>query len=105
MSEKWCEVWPNYIQVAYQRGLSDHIPLVLHVDDVNWEPLPLQMLKCRSGYPGYADFVRNKWDSFNVQRWGGYVMKQKLKMMKASLKEWHQQHSQNMESKNAEVKK
>ena len=32
------------------------------------------------------------------------MLKQKLKMMKASLKEWHQQHSHNMESKISEVK-
>jgi len=28
LSEKWCEAWPNCIQVAYQRGLSDHVPLL-----------------------------------------------------------------------------
>jgi len=70
LSEKWCEVWPNCIQVAYQRGLSDHVPLVLHVDDVNRGPRPLWMLKCWVDYPGYADFVREKWGSFNVQGWG-----------------------------------
>lgn len=38
LSAKWCESWPNCVQVAYQRGLSDHVPLVLHVEDVNWGP-------------------------------------------------------------------
>ena len=32
------------------------------------------------------------------------MLKQKLKMMKASLKEWHQQHSHNMEGKITEIK-
>jgi exonuclease III len=35
LSEKWCEAWPNCIQVAYQRGLSDHVPLMLSVDEAN----------------------------------------------------------------------
>jgi len=41
LSEKWFAVWPNSFQVAYQCGLSDHVPLMLHVDDANWGPRPL----------------------------------------------------------------
>ena len=89
LSEKWCAAWPNSIQVAYQRGLSDHVPLMLHIDDANWGPRPLRMLKCWSSFPGYDDFVRDKWHSFNITGWGGYVLKHKLKLMKVSLKEWH----------------
>jgi len=94
LSEKWCEVWPNCIQVTYQRGLSDHVPLMLHVEETNWGPRPLHMLKCWADYPGYADFARAKWSSFNVERWGGHVLQQKFKLMKSCLKEWHQQHSE-----------
>jgi exonuclease III len=96
LSNKWCEKWPNCIQVAYQRGLSDHVPLLLHVDEANWGPRPLRMLKCWSEYPGYAEFV--------CEKWGGYVLQQKLKLMKACLKEWHQQHFQNMEGRMMDVK-
>ena len=46
LSEKWCEAWPNCIQVAHQRGMSDHVPFVLLVDEDNWGPRPLRMLKC-----------------------------------------------------------
>lgn len=105
LSDKWCDVWPNCIQVAYQRGLSDHVPLILHADDANWGPRPLRMLKCWSDYLGYSNFVREKWRSFDLQGWGGFVLRQKLKLLKNSLKEWHQQHSQNMEGKITEVKK
>jgi len=105
LSDNWCEAWPNCFQVAYQRGLSDHVPLMLHVDDANWGPRPLRMLKCWSEYPGYSNFVREQWGSFQVQRWGSYVLRQKFKMIhKNSLKEWHRQHSQNMEGKMTEVK-
>jgi len=100
----WCEAWPNCIPVAHQRGLSDHVPLVLHVDEANWGPRPLRMLKCWDDYPGYNDFVQLKWSSFNVQGWGGFVLQQKLKMMKSCLKEWHQKHSKNLEGKILEVK-
>lgn len=104
LPEKWCEAWPNCIQVAYQRGLSDHVPLVLIVDEANWGPRPLRMLKCWADYSGYSDFVNQQWSSFEVHNWGGYVLKQKLKMMKTSLKDWHHRHSQNMEGKITSVK-
>jgi len=51
------------------------------------------MLKCWAEFPGYEDFVRNTWGSFHLQDWGGFVLRQKLKLMKASLKEWQNQHS------------
>jgi len=87
LSNKWCEKWPNCTQIAYQRGLSDHVPVMLYVDDTNWGPRPLRMLKCWSDYPGYTDFVREKWVSFVYQGWGDFVLQQKLKKMKACLKE------------------
>jgi len=36
----WCNGWPNGIQVANQRGLFDHVPLVLYDTDDNWGPRP-----------------------------------------------------------------
>ena len=88
----------------HQRGLSDHVSLVLHVNDTNWGPRPLRMLKCWEDDPGYADFVRDKWSSFHLEGWGGFVLKQKLKMIKQYLKEWHHQHSKNLERKILDVK-
>jgi exonuclease III len=104
LSNKWCDIWPHCIQVAYQRGLSDHVPLMLYVDDSNWGPRPLRMLKCWSDLPGYAKFVREQWEMFDCQGWGGFVLQQKLKLIKASLKEWHSQQVQNLDGKMKELK-
>lgn len=35
LSEEWCAKWPYCLQIASLRGLSDHCPLVLSVDDLN----------------------------------------------------------------------
>jgi len=48
VSAKWCESWRNCIQMAHQCGLSDHVPLVLYVDETNWGPRPLRLMKCLS---------------------------------------------------------
>ncbi|PNX65133.1 cysteine-rich receptor-like protein kinase, partial [Trifolium pratense] len=42
---------------------------------------------------------RDKWKSFQVDGWGGYVLKEKFKMIKAALKEWHTAHVQNLPSR------
>lgn len=35
----------------------------------------------------YHNFVKDQWLSMNVEGWGMFVLKEKLKMMKAKLKE------------------
>lgn len=87
LSEEWCFSWPNCFQVALLRGLSDHCPLQLSIDEENWGPRPTRMLKCWREVPGYSDFVSEKWRSFQVEGWGGFVLKEKLKLMKVALKE------------------
>jgi len=54
LSGNWCSVWPNCIQVAYERSISNHVPLVLNVEDENWGPRPIRMLKCWDDFQGYA---------------------------------------------------
>ena len=77
---------------------------MLFGDEENWGPRPLRMLKCWADFPGYADFVRSRWGSFVLNGWGSYVLKEKLKLIKGSLKEWHQTHSQNLDGKLRVVK-
>ncbi|MCH95720.1 endonuclease/exonuclease/phosphatase family protein [Trifolium medium] len=86
VSEEWCLTWPNCIQVALLRGLSDHCPLVLVASEDNWGPRPVRMLKCWRDIPGYHLFVREKWVSLQVAGWGGFVLKEKLRMIKEALK-------------------
>ena len=53
LSEDWCLVWPNCLQIAQLRGLSDHCPLLLSVDEENWGPRPSRFLKCWSDTSGF----------------------------------------------------
>jgi len=54
------------------------------------------MLKCWETLPGYNNFVRDRCRSLQVEGWGSYVLKEKLKLIKLALKEWHQTHLQNL---------
>jgi hypothetical protein len=40
--------------------------IVLTINEQNWGPKPLRMLKCWADIPGYADFVKEKWQSLQV---------------------------------------
>jgi hypothetical protein len=104
LSERWCMTWPNCFQMATTRGLSDHCPIQLCIDVENWGPRPVRMLKCWENFQGYNSFVREKWNSFQVEGWGGYVLKEKLKLIKFALKEWHQRHSKNLPARTSSPK-
>jgi len=41
LSNFWAFMFPNCIQVALSRGLSDHCPILLTIDKENWGPKPL----------------------------------------------------------------
>jgi hypothetical protein len=55
------------------------------------------MLKCWGDFQGYSQFVTVKWSSFQINGWGGFLLKEKLCLIKGSLQEWHQHHSRNVE--------
>jgi hypothetical protein len=57
------------------------------------------MLKCWRDVPGYSTFVKERWQALQVDGWGGFVLKEKLKLMKVALKEWHLTHSHNLSSR------
>ncbi|GAU19481.1 hypothetical protein TSUD_77250 [Trifolium subterraneum] len=99
LSEEWCLAWPNCTQTARLRGLSDHCSLVLSANEDDWGPRPLRMLKCWRDVPGYQVFVKEKWKELQVDGWGGYVLKEKLRRIKTTLKDWHTTHTQNLPSR------
>lgn len=43
-------------------------------------------------------FVEAKWKSFGVQGWGGYIVKEKLKLLKNELKAWREDVFGNLDS-------
>lgn len=93
LNEEWCLSWLNCMQVAQMRGLSDRCLLLLSVDEENWGPKPSRMLKCWQDFPGYKQFVVNQWKTFIIVGWGGFILNEVLKLIKAALKEWHISHT------------
>ena len=40
--------------------------------------------------------MRDTWRSFQISGWDSFVLKEKLKLMKVALRDWHQRHSKNL---------
>ncbi|GAU21022.1 hypothetical protein TSUD_132340 [Trifolium subterraneum] len=99
LTEEWFLSLSNCLQAALPRTLSDHCPISLYIDSHNWGPRPIRLFKCWSEVPGYYDFVREKWKSFNVSGWSGFVLKEKLKQIKLALRDWHLNHTANIATK------
>lgn len=87
---------PNFLQMARLRGLLDHCPLLIMVDEQYRGPRPSRMLKCWKDILGYKHFVSNKRKTLQVDRRGGFVLKGKLKLIKLALKEWNVTHTHNL---------
>ena len=96
LSKEWSARWPNCLHVAFMCGLSNHCPLVLSVDDNNLGSRLVRMLKCWLDIPGYQQFVHSKLQSYEVDGWGGFVLKEKLKRIKMALIDWHLTHTHNL---------
>lgn len=69
------------------------------MDEENWGPRLLRMLKCWQDMSGYKQFVKDKWNSFQVEWWGSYVLREKMKLIKNALKEWHSVYATNLPGK------
>jgi hypothetical protein len=59
---------------------------------LDWRPKPFKMLKCWKEIEGYNKMVKETWSELQFEDWGGYVLKEKLKGIKKSLREWHRKH-------------
>lgn len=83
VNNEWLLRWPNSQQIGLRRSISDHCPLKLEIKVKDWGPKPFRSLN--------AWLVKEKWQSYNIQGWGSYVVKEKFKLLKGDLEIWNQQ--------------
>ncbi|XP_068504674.1 uncharacterized protein [Phaseolus vulgaris] len=91
VSKEWLEAWPLCQQFVLNRSISDHCAVVLKEVSVDWGSRPFRSLDVWQKDSRFKDFVRLKWDNFDVQGSGIYVLKEKLKKLKIELKIWNKE--------------
>ncbi|KAL8529587.1 hypothetical protein ACS0TY_006859 [Phlomoides rotata] len=88
VNEEWLRWRPDLKLKSLGRSFSDHCPLFLKTSIVDWGPKPFKFFNVLITHPDFKDFCIWNWQSYNVQGWKSFILKEKLKMMKTYLKRW-----------------
>ncbi|CAI8593121.1 unnamed protein product [Vicia faba] len=73
--------WGVVGQLIGDRDISDHCPIWLVKDDVNWGPKPFKFNNEWFSFDSFIPFVKKEWKDLNVEGKGDFVLKEKLKLL------------------------
>ncbi|GAU50433.1 hypothetical protein TSUD_134890, partial [Trifolium subterraneum] len=73
------------------RDISDHCPVWLLSSFCNWGPKPFRVINGWINHPEFNDFVESAWKSYDVRGKKAFVLKEKLKLLRESLKKWNKE--------------
>lgn len=71
------------------RVLSNHCPIILEIKAKDQGLKPFRCFNVWMSHHDFSSFVTSKWQSYMIEGWGGYVLKEKLKCLKTDLKQQH----------------
>ncbi|GAU10537.1 hypothetical protein TSUD_419470, partial [Trifolium subterraneum] len=71
------------------RDISDHYPIWLECNNRNWCPKPFKFNNCWLEHPDFIPFVKASWESMDIHGRKAFILKEKLKRLKESLKKWN----------------
>ena len=92
VSHEWLARWPSSIQATLARNFLDHCPIVLRSKEIDWGPKPFRIMDCWLLDRSFKEIVHHSWTSNQQSGWGGYILKEKIKKLKHSLKRWNREH-------------
>ncbi|KAL8512924.1 hypothetical protein ACS0TY_019184 [Phlomoides rotata] len=99
--------WNQSKQYGLKRTFSDHAPILLDISQKeNWGPIPFKMINWWIDIESFRNLVSNFWRNTSVEGWGGFVLKEKMKMLKLEIKNWKRGYGTNFskEIEEAEMK-
>lgn len=91
VNDEWLGKWPDIMLRGIDRSLSDHCPILLDISTKDWGPRPFRFFNVWMNHPNFSIFVEDKWNNYGVSGRAGYVLKEKLKMLKTDLKIWNKE--------------
>ncbi|GKV14958.1 hypothetical protein SLEP1_g25756 [Rubroshorea leprosula] len=99
LSEEWLLNWAEVKQWGLRRSLSDHCPVMLRDEKLNWGPKPFKCFDNWFQQPDFCELVAQTWRTASVQGWKGYCLKEKIKLVKKKIKEWKGNDQPQLEKK------
>jgi hypothetical protein len=99
VSSNWLDEWGEVSLWGLKRDVSDHCPLLLKYNGYGWGPKPFRFNNHWVNNNTFKKVVEEAWASYEVNGWMGYVMKEKMKLLKGALRKWNKEVYGCMESK------
>lgn len=91
MSEGIIESWNLVAHEIGSRDMSDHCPIWIKGSQLNWGAITFKSNNCWFENKQFLLFTETQWKSFHVTGKKAFVMKEKLKMLRVSLKKWNKE--------------
>ncbi|GKV32816.1 hypothetical protein SLEP1_g41389 [Rubroshorea leprosula] len=88
-----------------RKSVSDHCPLVLKNEKVDWGPKPFKFFDAWLEQPECMELIKKAWNSSVEEGRKGFRLKEKLKSTKKALKEWSGNHMSELDCKIKEAEK
>ncbi|XP_071698925.1 uncharacterized protein [Rutidosis leptorrhynchoides] len=85
VSQNMLEFFPDVKMIALNRAWSDHVPLLLYVDQSDFGPIPFKVFSSWMNREGFNSFVDSTWKSEEIR---DVDFVNKLRYLKSKLKVW-----------------
>ncbi|KAL2958343.1 hypothetical protein AAZX31_18G203500 [Glycine max] len=92
VSHDWLSLWPGSMYFISDRNFLDHCPILFKATNADWGPKPFRVLDCWLTKKSFQDLVKGTWRNTTVRGWGGYSLKEKIKRLKVTMKQWNKQN-------------
>ncbi|GKV51770.1 hypothetical protein SLEP1_g58395 [Rubroshorea leprosula] len=93
VSEECLQKWNDLKQWGLGRSVSDHCPLLLKNEKIDWGPKPFKFFDAWLEHPDCKEVISKVWKSVEVRGWKGFRLKEKLRETKKALKKWSANHT------------
>ncbi|KAF5932859.1 hypothetical protein HYC85_029030 [Camellia sinensis] len=85
---KWLENF-HFCLWGLPRGVSDHSPLLLMKDGRGWGPRAFRFLNAWTLHHQFQSVVKKSWEEVEVSSWAGFVIQEKIRKLRLTLKIWN----------------
>lgn len=90
LSRELAELWLDMAVVALDRFFLDHCPILLKYKKVDYGPIPFRFFNHWLHLDGFKEMVGSVWNSSKLVGSASFILKEKLKLLKMSIKVWRE---------------
>ena len=81
--------FPDVKQKAKPKSLSDHNPILLMVENLNWGPTPFKFFNYWLEIECFKEMIAKTWSDIDGNGNRGLYVYQRLRLLKPKIKEWY----------------